>query len=105
MPYSVTFSVEDHVGHFTEVGYVFNTQSNDTAFWLTNHFTATYLGPTTPIADRSWASICLALVPVSSRQETQKTRMFIQKLTGLSIPKVKKIWFGKPKARRSRKMY
>ncbi|KAF7338816.1 Carboxylic ester hydrolase [Mycena sanguinolenta] len=64
IPYSVTFSVEDYVGHFTEVGYVFNTQNNDTAFWLTNHFTATYLGPTAPIADRflgvymsrSWAS-------------------------------------------------
>ncbi|KAJ7216732.1 Alpha/Beta hydrolase protein [Mycena haematopus] len=64
IPYSVTFSVEDFVGHFTEVGYVFNTQNNDTAFWLTNHFTATYLGPTAPIEDRflgvymsrSWAS-------------------------------------------------
>ncbi|KAJ6469341.1 alpha/beta-hydrolase [Mycena sanguinolenta] len=64
IPYSVTFSVEDYVGHFTEVGYVFNTQNNDAAFWLTNHFTATYLGPTAPIADRflgvymsrSWAS-------------------------------------------------
>ncbi|KAJ7863725.1 Alpha/Beta hydrolase protein [Mycena olivaceomarginata] len=63
-PYSVTFSVEDFVGHFIEVAYVFNLQNNDTDFWLTNHFTATYLGPTAPIEDRflgvymsrSWAS-------------------------------------------------
>ncbi|KAJ7742138.1 alpha/beta-hydrolase [Mycena maculata] len=63
-PYSVTFSVEDFIGHFTEVGYVFNTQNNDTDFWLTNHFTATYLGSSAPIEDRflgvymsrSWAS-------------------------------------------------
>ncbi|KAJ7093473.1 alpha/beta-hydrolase [Mycena belliarum] len=64
IPYSVTFSVEDFIGHFIEVAYVFNLQNNDTDFWLTNHFTATYLGPSAPIADRflgvhmsrSWAS-------------------------------------------------
>ncbi|KAK7059780.1 carboxylic ester hydrolase, partial [Favolaschia claudopus] len=64
IPYSVIFSVEDFVGHFVEVSYVFNLQNNDTQFWLDNHFTATYLGSTAPIADRflgvymsrSWAS-------------------------------------------------
>ncbi|KAJ7484260.1 alpha/beta-hydrolase [Mycena latifolia] len=64
IPYSVTFSVEDFIGHFIEVSYVFNLQNDDTEFWLTNHFTATYLGPSAPIADRflgvymsrSWAS-------------------------------------------------
>ncbi|KAJ7096129.1 Alpha/Beta hydrolase protein [Mycena epipterygia] len=63
-PYSVIFSVEDFIGHFIEVAYVFNLQNNDTAFWLTNHFTTTYLGPTAPVEDRflgaymsrSWAS-------------------------------------------------
>ncbi|KAJ7032363.1 alpha/beta-hydrolase [Mycena alexandri] len=63
-PYSVSFSVEDFIGHFTEMGYVFNLQNNDTDFWITNHFTATYLGPTAPIEDRflgvymsrAWAS-------------------------------------------------
>ncbi|KAJ7137650.1 alpha/beta-hydrolase [Mycena filopes] len=63
-PYSVTFSSLDYIGHFLEVSYVFNLQNNDTAFWLTNHFTATYLGPTAPIEDRflgvymsrAWAS-------------------------------------------------
>ncbi|KAJ7034579.1 alpha/beta-hydrolase [Mycena alexandri] len=63
-PYSVTFAVEDFIGHFIEVAYVFNLQNNDTAFWITNHFTTTYLGPTAPIEDRflgvymsrSWAS-------------------------------------------------
>ncbi|KAJ7154557.1 Alpha/Beta hydrolase protein [Mycena filopes] len=63
-PYSVTFSTLDYIGHFLEVSYVFNLQNNDTAFWLTNHFTATYLGPTAPIEDRflgvymsrAWAS-------------------------------------------------
>ncbi|KAJ7670395.1 Alpha/Beta hydrolase protein [Mycena rosella] len=63
-PYSVTFSVEDFIGHFIEVSYVFNLQNNDIDFWLTNHFTATYLGPSAPIEDRflgvymsrSWAS-------------------------------------------------
>ncbi|KAJ7512340.1 alpha/beta-hydrolase [Mycena galericulata] len=63
-PWSVSFSVEDFIGHFTEVGYAFNTQNNDTDFWITNHFTATYLGPTAPIEDRflgvymsrTWAS-------------------------------------------------
>ncbi|KAF7348663.1 Carboxylic ester hydrolase [Mycena venus] len=63
-PYSVVFSVEDFIGHFIEVAYVFNLQNNDTDFWLTNHFTTTYLGSTAPIEDRflgvymsrSWAS-------------------------------------------------
>ncbi|KAJ7908643.1 alpha/beta-hydrolase [Mycena leptocephala] len=63
-PYSVTFAVEDFIGHFTEVAYVFNLQNNDTDFWITNHFTTTYLGPSAPIEDRflgaymsrSWAS-------------------------------------------------
>ncbi|KAJ6617176.1 Alpha/Beta hydrolase protein [Mycena sp. CBHHK59/15] len=63
-PWSVSFGVEDYVGHFTEVGYVFNTQNNDTDFWIANHFTATYLGQSAPIEDRflgvymsqSWAS-------------------------------------------------
>ncbi|KAJ7820337.1 alpha/beta-hydrolase [Mycena olivaceomarginata] len=63
-PYSTSFSVQDFIGHFLEVSYVFNLQNNDTAFWITNHFTATYLGPTAPIEDRflgtymarSWAS-------------------------------------------------
>ncbi|KAJ7204172.1 alpha/beta-hydrolase [Mycena pura] len=64
VPWSVTFSVIDYIAHFLEVSYVFNLQNNDTAFWLTNHFTATYLGVDAPIADRflgtymsrSWAS-------------------------------------------------
>ncbi|KAJ6599950.1 alpha/beta-hydrolase [Mycena vulgaris] len=64
VPYSVTFAVIDYIGHFLEVSYVFNLQNNDTDFWLTNHFTATYLGPSAPIEDRflgvymsrSWAS-------------------------------------------------
>ncbi|KAJ6572278.1 alpha/beta-hydrolase [Mycena capillaripes] len=63
-PYSVTFAIEDFIGHFIEVAYVFNLQNNDTDFWITNHFTTTYLGPTAPIEDRflgtymsrSWAS-------------------------------------------------
>ncbi|KAJ7474483.1 alpha/beta-hydrolase [Mycena galericulata] len=63
-PWSISFGTEDFIGHFTEVGYVFNTQNNDTDFWITNHFTATYLGPTAPIEDRflgvymsrTWAS-------------------------------------------------
>ncbi|CAK5270089.1 unnamed protein product [Mycena citricolor] len=64
IPYSVSFSVEDFVGHFVEVAYSFNSQNNDTAFWVQNHFTATYLGPGAPVADRflgfymsrSWAA-------------------------------------------------
>jgi carboxylesterase type B len=65
LPWSTSIgSVPDNVGHFLEVGYVFNTQNNDTAFWITNRFTATYLGSTAPIADRflgvymsrSWAA-------------------------------------------------
>ncbi|KAJ7512363.1 alpha/beta-hydrolase [Mycena galericulata] len=63
-PWSISFGTEDFIGDFTEVGYVFNTQNNDTDFWITNHFTATYLGPTAPIEDRflgvymsrTWAS-------------------------------------------------
>ncbi|KAJ7307781.1 alpha/beta-hydrolase [Mycena albidolilacea] len=63
-PYSVSFGIQDYVGHFTEVAYTFNTQNDGTDFWVTNHATATYLGPGAPIADRalgvymsrSWAS-------------------------------------------------
>ncbi|KAJ6561170.1 alpha/beta-hydrolase [Mycena vulgaris] len=63
-PYDVTFSFQDFVGHFFEVAYVFNTQNNDTDFWAINHFSATYLGPGAPLADRflgvymsrAWAS-------------------------------------------------
>ncbi|KAJ7473145.1 Alpha/Beta hydrolase protein [Mycena galericulata] len=51
-PYDISFGVEDFVGHFVEVAYVFNTQNNDTDFWITNHATATYLGPPAPIGDR-----------------------------------------------------
>ncbi|KAJ7815173.1 alpha/beta-hydrolase [Mycena olivaceomarginata] len=64
VPYNTGFAPIDYVSHFVEVSYVFNLQNNDTAFWITNHFTATYLGPTAPIADRflgtymsrAWAS-------------------------------------------------
>ncbi|KAF7350016.1 Carboxylic ester hydrolase [Mycena venus] len=64
VPYNTGFAPIDYVSHFLEVSYVFNLQNNDTAFWITNHFTATYLGPTAPIADRflgtymsrTWAS-------------------------------------------------
>ncbi|KAJ7056155.1 alpha/beta-hydrolase [Mycena amicta] len=64
VPWSVSFSTIDWVGHFLEVSYVFNLQNDDTAFWVANHFTATYLGPGVPIADRflgiymsrAWAS-------------------------------------------------
>ncbi|KAF7338819.1 Carboxylic ester hydrolase [Mycena sanguinolenta] len=103
IPYSVTFSVEDYVGHFTEVGYVFNTQNNDTAFWAANHFTATYLGS---IADRflgvymsrSWASFVATGDPNNANGE-ERQGTFLQKSTGPNTPKVKKIWFGKLKAR------
>ncbi|KAJ7056156.1 alpha/beta-hydrolase [Mycena amicta] len=64
IPWSISFSTVDVVAHFMEVSYVFNLQNNDTAFWITNHFAATYLGPGAPIADRflgtymsrAWAS-------------------------------------------------
>lgn len=84
IPWTVSYSVAEYVGHFTEVGalvllgisasnltgnsrqvsYVFNLQNNETAFWKENHFTATYLGPGAPLHDRflgdymsrSWAS-------------------------------------------------
>ncbi|KAJ7278874.1 alpha/beta-hydrolase [Mycena rebaudengoi] len=64
IPWSGSCCNFDYIGHFLEVGYVFNTQNNDTDFWITNHFTATYLGPTAPVADRflgvymsrSWAA-------------------------------------------------
>ncbi|KAJ7919570.1 Alpha/Beta hydrolase protein, partial [Mycena leptocephala] len=52
IPYDVSFGIEDYIGHFVEVPYVFNTQNTDTDFWVTNHFTATYLGPGAPIEDR-----------------------------------------------------
>ncbi|KAJ7446317.1 alpha/beta-hydrolase [Mycena latifolia] len=63
-PYDVTFSIQDFVGHFLEVAYVFNTQNNDTDFWQVNHMAATFLGPGAPIGDRflgvymsrAWAS-------------------------------------------------
>ncbi|KAF7352048.1 Carboxylic ester hydrolase [Mycena venus] len=63
-PYAVTFGVEDYIGHFVEVAYVFNSQNNDTDFWIKNQFHATYLGAGAPIADRflgvsmsrAWAS-------------------------------------------------
>ncbi|KAF7323561.1 Carboxylic ester hydrolase [Mycena kentingensis (nom. inval.)] len=79
IPWSVSFANEDYIGHFTEVSYVFNLQNDEYAFslsvlmcnelcsrefWVNNHFTATYLGPGAPIADRflgtymarAWAS-------------------------------------------------
>ncbi|KAJ7333499.1 Alpha/Beta hydrolase protein [Mycena albidolilacea] len=63
-PYTITFGVEDFIGHFAEVAYVFNLQTNDTDFWATNHHMATPLCPGAPIEDRflrvymlrSWAS-------------------------------------------------
>ncbi|KAJ6624226.1 hypothetical protein B0H10DRAFT_2212950 [Mycena sp. CBHHK59/15] len=47
-----------------QVGYIFNTQNDDTDFWIANHFTATYLGLPASIEDCflaaymlwSWAS-------------------------------------------------
>ncbi|KAJ7048847.1 alpha/beta-hydrolase [Mycena amicta] len=64
LPYDVTFGVSDFIAHFVEMAYVFNTQNDNTEFFLTNHGTATYLGPGAPIADRflgvymsrSWAA-------------------------------------------------
>ncbi|KAJ7876624.1 alpha/beta-hydrolase [Mycena leptocephala] len=64
IPYAVTFGIEDYIGHFIEVAYVFNSQNNDTDFWIKNQFHATYLGAGAPIADRflgvsmsrAWAS-------------------------------------------------
>ncbi|KAJ7859812.1 Alpha/Beta hydrolase protein [Mycena olivaceomarginata] len=63
-PYTITFGVEDFIGHFAEVAYAFNLQTDDTDFWATNHYMATPLGPGSPIEDRflgvymsrSWAS-------------------------------------------------
>nr|GAT60463.1 predicted protein [Mycena chlorophos] len=79
VPWSVSFSVEDFIGHFTEVGYAFNTQNNDTDFWITNHFTATYLGPTAPIEDRflgvymsrSWAAFAATGDPNNANVTTK----------------------------------
>ncbi|KAF7318380.1 hypothetical protein HMN09_00347100 [Mycena chlorophos] len=64
VPWSTSFGTIDFIAHFLEVSYVFNLQNNDTAFWVTNHFAATYLGPDAPIGDRflgtrmssAWAS-------------------------------------------------
>ncbi|KAE9395826.1 alpha/beta-hydrolase [Gymnopus androsaceus JB14] len=79
IPYSVSFSVEDYIGHFTEVSYVFNLQNNDTEFWINNHFTATYLGPTAPIEDRflgvylsrSWAAFAATGDPNNANVTTK----------------------------------
>ncbi|KAJ6588951.1 Alpha/Beta hydrolase protein [Mycena capillaripes] len=54
-PWAVTFGVEDFIGHFIEVAYVFNSQNNDTDFWIKNQFHATYLGDGAPIEDRALA--------------------------------------------------
>ncbi|KAJ6612178.1 Alpha/Beta hydrolase protein [Mycena sp. CBHHK59/15] len=78
-PYEVSFGVQDYVGHFTEVAYVFNTQNDDTAFWVTNHATATYLGPGAPIEDRflgvymsrSWASFAATGDPNNANVTTK----------------------------------
>ncbi|KAJ7114841.1 Alpha/Beta hydrolase protein [Mycena epipterygia] len=80
-PYSISFGVEDYVGHFTELAYAFNTQNNGTEFWVTNHATATYLGPGAPIEDRflgvymsrSWASFAATGNPNNANVTTKIT--------------------------------
>ncbi|KAJ7253910.1 alpha/beta-hydrolase [Mycena rebaudengoi] len=78
-PYTISFGVEDYVGHFTELAYVFNSQNDGTDFWVTNHATATYLGPGAPIADRSlgvymsrsWASFAATGDPNNANVSTK----------------------------------
>ncbi|KAJ7799845.1 Alpha/Beta hydrolase protein [Mycena leptocephala] len=78
-PYTISFGVEDYVGHFTELAYAFNTQNDGTDFWVTNHATATYLGPGAPIADRSlgvymsrsWASFAATGDPNNANVSTK----------------------------------
>ncbi|CAK5271875.1 unnamed protein product [Mycena citricolor] len=53
VPYSTSSGVQDYVGHFVEVPYVFNLQNDETAFWKEHGCTATYLGPGAPTGDRS----------------------------------------------------
>ncbi|KAJ6471583.1 alpha/beta-hydrolase [Mycena vitilis] len=80
-PYTVSYGVEDYVGHFTELAYTFNTQNDGTDFWITNHATATYLGPGAPTADRalgvymsrSWASFAATGDPNNANVTTKIT--------------------------------
>ncbi|KAJ6554847.1 Alpha/Beta hydrolase protein [Mycena capillaripes] len=80
-PYSVSYGIQDYIGHFTEVAYAFNTQNDGTDFWITNHATATYLGPGAPIADRSlgvymsrsWASFVATGDPNNANVTTKIT--------------------------------
>ncbi|KAJ7639985.1 alpha/beta-hydrolase [Mycena polygramma] len=80
-PYTVSYGVEDYVGHFTELAYAFNTQNNGSDFWITNHATATYLGPSAPTADRalgvymsrSWASFAATGDPNNANVTTKIT--------------------------------
>ncbi|KAJ7610509.1 alpha/beta-hydrolase [Roridomyces roridus] len=60
VPWDTGFAPIDFISHFLEVSYMFNLQNNDTAFWKANKFTATYLGPGAPIADRFLGSYMAA---------------------------------------------
>ncbi|KAJ7056369.1 hypothetical protein C8F01DRAFT_1311216 [Mycena amicta] len=82
LPYDVTFGVSDFIAHFLEMVYVFNTQDNNTDFFLTNHGPATYLGFGAPIADRflgvymsrSWAAFVATGDPNNANGLTSKIR-------------------------------
>ncbi|KAJ7626883.1 alpha/beta-hydrolase [Roridomyces roridus] len=60
VPWNTSFAPIDYISHFLEVSYVFNLQNDDIAFWVTNHFTATFLGAGAPIADRFLGSYMAA---------------------------------------------